>query len=162
MAPEAPAGAIAEDRIEHCAVLLSSRRALSPRAKGVIMVHQQPDHRAGSPPSTRRPGDFAQEALVPTPEAATPVLHAVRAEMMGLGFSERELFAVELSLEEAISNGLKHGNRGDARKHVRVQWEVSEHRVLIAVEDQGAGFDPTRQPDPRAAENLLQPSGRGL
>jgi serine/threonine-protein kinase RsbW len=126
------------------------------------MVHQQPDHRAGSPPSTRRPGDFAHEALVHTPEAATWVLRAVRAEMAGLGFSERDLFGVELSLEEAISNGLKHGNRGDARKHVRVQWEVSEHRVLIAVEDQGAGFNPSQQPDPRAPENLLKTSGRGL
>jgi serine/threonine-protein kinase RsbW len=126
------------------------------------MVHQQPDRRAASPAPALRPGEFAHEALVHTPEAATPVLHAVRAEMTALGFSERDLFGVELSLEEAISNGLKHGNRGDTRKHVRVQWEVSEHRVLIAVEDQGAGFDPAQQPDPRAPENLLKTSGRGL
>jgi serine/threonine-protein kinase RsbW len=126
------------------------------------MVHQQPDRRAASPLPARRPGDFAHEALVHTAEEMAPLLRAVREAMTAAEYSERDLFGVELSLEEAVTNGLKHGNLGDARKHVRVQWEVSEHRVLIAVEDQGAGFDPGQVPDPREPENLLRTSGRGL
>jgi serine/threonine-protein kinase RsbW len=125
------------------------------------MVHPQPGRRAQSPPPGR-PGAFANEAMVHTREAATGVLYLVRAEMTARGYAERDLFGVDLSLEEAIANALKHGHRGDASKPVRVQWEVSEHRVLIAVEDQGAGFDPTRIPDPRAPENLVKSNGRGL
>jgi serine/threonine-protein kinase RsbW len=91
-----------------------------------------------------------------------PLLNAVRTAMMTAGYSERDLFGVELSLEEAITNGHKHGNRGDKRKQVLVRWEVNEHRVLIAVADQGAGFDPALVPDPREPENLIRTSGRGL
>jgi serine/threonine-protein kinase RsbW len=126
------------------------------------MVHQQSDCRAVPPLSARRPGDFAHEAVVHTLEEMTPLLNAVRAAMTAAGYSERDQFGVELSLEEAITNGHKHGNRGDKCKHVHVSWEVNEHRALIAVEDQGTGFDPALVPDPREPENLMRTSGRGL
>ena len=90
------------------------------------------------------------------------ILAAVRTAMSAAGFSQREQFAVELSLDEAIANALKHGNRGDRRKHVLIQWQVSRDRVLVAVEDQGPGFDPDGVADPCDSEGLLRPSGRGV
>jgi serine/threonine-protein kinase RsbW len=90
------------------------------------------------------------------------VLTAILAEMADAGYGERDRFAVRLSFEEAITNALKHGNRGDPGKRVSVQWQVEDEQVLAAVEDQGAGFDPDRLPDPFAPENLEKPSGRGV
>jgi len=34
--------------------------------------------------------------------------------------------------------------------------------LVIAIRDQGAGFDPEALPDPLAPENLLKSSGRGI
>ncbi len=126
------------------------------------MVHPQSNKRPAHSPQARRYGEFAHEVLIYTADQFLAVQDAVRAAMIGVGFSEEDLFAVTLSLEEAITNGLKHGNRGDTSKHMRVQWEVSEHRVLIAVEDQGQGFNPDMVPDARLPENVLKPGGRGL
>lgn len=95
-------------------------------------------------------------------EAARPVIDFVVATMAAEGYPPRDLFGMRLALEEAISNAVQHGHRGDPDRRIRVRYRLSAHRVLAEVEDQGAGFDPQRVPDPRAAENLGQPSGRGL
>ncbi len=74
----------------------------------------------------------------------------------------RDCLAIWLALEEAILNGLQHGNLGDRTKRVRVRYRLGPDAVLAEVEDEGPGFDPTRVPDPTAPENLEKPSGRGL
>ena len=53
-----------------------------------------------------------------------------------------EEYEVELALREALSNGVVHGNRLDARKlvHVRCRCRVGNGISLI-VSDQGQGFD---------------------
>jgi serine/threonine-protein kinase RsbW len=82
--------------------------------------------------------------------------------MAAEGYPAKDLFAVRLVLTEALANAIRHGNRNDPAKEVRVCYHVSAERVLAEVEDQGAGFDPEQVPDPLAPENLGRPSGRGL
>jgi serine/threonine-protein kinase RsbW len=77
-------------------------------------------------------------------------------------FGEGDLFAIKLSLEEALVNAVKHGNKMDPAKVVRVQYQVNPQRADIAIEDQGAGFNPAELPDPTADENLEMCSGRGI
>jgi serine/threonine-protein kinase RsbW len=91
-----------------------------------------------------------------------PVLDTVTAAMTAEGYSDHDVFAVRLSLEEAVVNALKHGNRGDPAREVRVSWYVEPSFVAATVRDQGEGFDPQRVPDPLAPENQDRPSGRGL
>ncbi len=79
-----------------------------------------------------------------------------------LQFAEHDLFGVRLALEEALVNAIKHGNRLDASKSVRVQWIIDHERVVIEIEDEGEGFDPGEVPDPTADENLERPCGRGI
>jgi serine/threonine-protein kinase RsbW len=93
---------------------------------------------------------------------ADPVLTAVCQDMAAAGYPESDVFAVRLALGEALVNAIKHGNRGDPAKQVRVSYVVLQTVVLTEVEDQGLGFDPKAVPDPRDPENLEQPSGRGL
>ncbi len=79
-----------------------------------------------------------------------------------IGFGERELFGIRLALEEAIVNAVKHGNRNDPSKTVRVRYQVSETEFLVEVHDEGPGFDPESIADPLAPENLERPGGRGV
>ncbi len=71
-------------------------------------------------------------------------------------------FAMRLSLEEAMMNGFRHGNRQDASKSVEVRWSISSDSATFHVTDEGEGFDPEAVPDPTLDENLEIPSGRGL
>lgn len=77
-------------------------------------------------------------------------------------FSEKIVFGIRLALEEAIINAIKHGNKLDPAKQVRVSYTIDDEHFLIEIEDEGPGFDPSRIPDPTAPENLERPSGRGL
>jgi serine/threonine-protein kinase RsbW len=95
-------------------------------------------------------------------EHAAHALDQVDDALVHEGFSSRDRFAVRLALEEALVNGLKHGNGNDPGKEVRCWWTVSPSGFKAVVEDEGPGFDRRRVPDCRADENLARPSGRGL
>lgn len=77
-------------------------------------------------------------------------------------YSMRDVFAMRLSLEEAITNAIKHGNGGDLNKSVSVVAEVSDEKLRVVVQDEGEGFEPEDVPDPTALEFIERPSGRGL
>ncbi len=77
-------------------------------------------------------------------------------------FGEADLFALKLALEEALVNAVKHGNKLDPAKEVRVHYRVCDQRVDITVEDQGEGFNPAEVPNPTDDENIDRCSGRGI
>lgn len=67
-----------------------------------------------------------------------------------------------IALDEAFVNAVKHGNKFDANKIVRVSAEVSPKEARFTIEDEGEGFDVEAIPDPRNPENLFKASGRGV
>lgn len=78
-------------------------------------------------------------------------------------YPKAAVFAIRLSLHEAIANAFGHGHKNlPATVPVKVSYAVSDKKVTLAVQDQGPGFDPHRVPDPTLDENLEVPSGRGL
>jgi serine/threonine-protein kinase RsbW len=83
-----------------------------------------------------------------------------------IGFDEDSLHWVGVAVRESVINAIKHGNQNDARKMVHVEFvssgghETSE--LVIAVRDEGEGFDPESIADPLAPENMLKSSGRGI
>ena len=77
-------------------------------------------------------------------------------------FGEADLFAIKLALEEALVNAVKHGNKMDPSKVVKVQHRVTDQRVDVVIEDQGEGFNPADLPDPTEEENLCRCNGRGI
>jgi serine/threonine-protein kinase RsbW len=79
-----------------------------------------------------------------------------------LDFPTRDVFGVRLALEEALVNAIKHGNRMDPTRSVRIGWVINSESVRIEIEDEGPGFRPSDIPDPTAEENLEKPSGRGI
>lgn len=77
-------------------------------------------------------------------------------------YSMRDIFAMRLSLEEAITNAIKHGNGSDPEKKVTVLATVSSEKLHVEVQDEGEGFEPEDVPDPTAEEFIDRPCGRGL
>jgi serine/threonine-protein kinase RsbW len=79
-------------------------------------------------------------------------------------FDGRQLsLNVPVALTEALSNAMLRGNGDDVGKCVRVRAEVSEVRLVLEVEDEGAGFDlEACTEDPTTPENLEREDGRGL
>jgi serine/threonine-protein kinase RsbW len=71
-------------------------------------------------------------------------------------------FGIQMALEEAVVNAVKHGNQEDPTKKVTVTTCVTADLISIEVQDQGNGFNPMEVPDPTADENLERPCGRGL
>jgi len=78
------------------------------------------------------------------------------------GYNEDTIFALRLSVEEALSNAIRHGNLYDIHKKVEIRYSIRPERIDIYVTDEGRGFDPGGVPDPTAPENLENPSGRGI
>ena len=67
-----------------------------------------------------------------------------------------------IALDEAFVNAVKHGNKFDANKIVKVSAEVSTKEARFTIEDEGEGFDVSAIPDPTNPENLFKTSGRGV
>jgi serine/threonine-protein kinase RsbW len=86
----------------------------------------------------------------------------ILAHLAELGWEPRDLFGIEMALEESLSNAIRHGNRYDESKHVIVDCKASSQRFWLRVQDEGPGFRPERVPDCTAEENLERPGGRGL
>ena len=71
---------------------------------------------------------------------------------------------VLISLTEAANNAILHGNKGDEKKEVTIDYTLDERgkNLSFIVRDQGPGFDYNHLPDPTAPENLEKTSGRGV
>ncbi len=78
------------------------------------------------------------------------------------GVGDDEEYWILTALREAIANAIRHGHRIRPEESVRVDFRIDAKRLFITVRDHGDGFDPSVIPDPREAENILKPCGRGI
>lgn len=91
------------------------------------------------------------------------LVHAASERMASIaGFEEDDALNVGIAVREAVINAIAHGNGMDASRKVDVLLRVRPRSITARVRDQGRGFDAAATPDPTAADNLLQTSGRGL
>ena len=83
-----------------------------------------------------------------------------------LGFDDDSMHWVGVAVRESVINAIKHGNQNDQRKMVHVEFTTSSDPdrggLVVAVRDEGEGFDPQSIADPLAPENMLKSSGRGI
>ena len=78
-------------------------------------------------------------------------------------WSSDEIEKVELAVQEALSNAIRHGCGNDASKSVQCLVNFDDTgEIMLVVRDPGAGFDPSGVPDPLDAENLMKLGGRGV
>ncbi len=69
---------------------------------------------------------------------------------------------IRLSIVEAVNNAIIHGNQLDSSKKVVISEEVKDNFLVIRIEDQGCGFDPSKIQDPTSKDDLSLPGGRGI
>jgi len=96
------------------------------------------------------------------PSAIVEVCQEILSKLEENNFEKDDLFAVHLTLEEAFLNAVKHGNKMDPTKKVKIDYSVSPEKVEITITDEGAGFEPESVEDPRFGKGLYEPGGRGL
>ena len=95
-------------------------------------------------------------------------LEAVRVEMLRqlapFELTGRCVYALELVLEEWLSNVMRHGAAGGDATGVDIQIRLLPQAVELRFEDSQAPFDPLRQPPPQRPASLddAQPGGLGL
>jgi len=79
-----------------------------------------------------------------------------------LGVVKTEESNLFVALDEAFVNAIKHGNKFDTKKNIRIAADVSKAEARFTIEDEGEGFDVDNIPDPLDPQNLFKPSGRGV
>ena len=98
--------------------------------------------------------------------SAISLMHIVLEYLMKrvetLGVVKAEQSNLFVALDEAFVNAVKHGNKFDAKKLVRIIAEVSAAEARFTIEDEGEGFDVNSIPDPLDPTNLFKTSGRGV
>lgn len=67
-----------------------------------------------------------------------------------------------ISLTEAVTNAIVHGNNRDESKSVEISLNKSGNSIAIKVSDEGTGFDYKSIPDPTTTENVTKIGGRGV
>jgi serine/threonine-protein kinase RsbW len=79
-----------------------------------------------------------------------------------VGLPDEFIYAVDLAVRESVANAVKHGNKFDESKQVKLTFEDTGEVFEVTVRDYGTGFNPEDIPDPTDPENLLKANGRGI
>lgn len=67
-----------------------------------------------------------------------------------------------LTVSEAATNAIVHGNKLDPSKKAVLIAESNGSTLTISTTDEGDGFEPEEVASPLEEDNLLKPSGRGV
>lgn len=113
--------------------------------------------------STLAPG-ACRLTLANEARSASLACALARAFAAPLGFGEAELGAIELGLEEAVSNVVRHAWPADEHHDFDVLLQGTPLGLEILIRDQGQPFDPARVPDydPDAAPDTQMHAGLGM
>lgn len=90
------------------------------------------------------------------------LMEQVLAELKQCGWDGRDLFGVQMALEESLTNAIRHGNKLDESKQVQVDVKVSDSRFWLRVEDEGDGFKLHEVADCTSDKGLEATGGRGM
>lgn len=101
--------------------------------------------------------------LPAVPSSIERVSEGVTQLLTGKGWNEADIIKVDLALQEALANGIRHGAKNDPSKFIQcVVTTDPTGELVIVVRDPGPGFDPAKVPNPLEAENMMKSSGRGV
>jgi anti-sigma regulatory factor (Ser/Thr protein kinase) len=97
------------------------------------------------------------------PAAMTKVSEGVTELLTKKGWPDEEVMKVELALQEALANAIRHGCKNDPTKKVQcsVTFDTAGE-LLIVIRDPGPGFKVDEVPNPLEGSNVFKPSGRGV
>jgi len=82
-----------------------------------------------------------------------------------MGFSDEEIYKIELAVDEACANIVNHAYKNDAppaSRVIDVSVRARPDRVEIVIADHGGGFDPQKVQNPQMQEYLKKMKRGGL
>jgi len=65
-----------------------------------------------------------------------------------LGLTEDDIFAVEMSVDEACANVMEHAYRGEPGGPIEITCRLEGESFVVVIHDQGEPFDPSSVPCP--------------
>jgi len=134
---------------------MATHKGDTAQSRARIVVHSEPAPTHGQTLYDREiPSDIA--LITPLVVRA---LEFLKSESLIIPGEESR---VGLCIEEALQNAVKHGNKGDFRKKVRLQLFLTDTEWGAVVSDEGSGFDLNSVRDPLQSEGVWGESGRGL
>ncbi len=89
-------------------------------------------------------------------------LSMILREMDKLGYPDKSIRRMKVSITELFSNAIEHGNKNDPTKKVDIAFVVNDTMTKVACVDEGDGFKISDVPDPTLDENIAKDRGRGL
>lgn len=111
-------------------------------------------------------GEVFEDREIPSDQAlVTPLVVRLVARLDAEGYlCDSTRMKVKLCFDEAITNGVKHGNQEDFSKVVRVRLFRDDVHWGVCVEDEGDGFRIEDLPltNETPEESLWRENGRGL
>lgn len=81
-----------------------------------------------------------------------------------VGFTDKEIYSIQLATDEAASNIIEHAYQGEPGGSFKVSCEFKDHRLVISLLDHGKRFDPSKvaQPDLKADLSERKIGGLGI
>jgi serine/threonine-protein kinase RsbW len=104
----------------------------------------------------------ASLVIASNPDGVSVFMQRLLKLLSANSFQANDQFGIQLAVEEALVNAIKHGNQMDRNKRVHPRIVVGSKAFRIRIRDEGSGFDPDGVPNPTDSEFLERPTGRGL
>jgi serine/threonine-protein kinase RsbW len=97
-------------------------------------------------------------------ESLAGIRNFVNLAAKNAGFNEKEIYAVELAVDEACANIIEHAYDGEGKGQIECTCNDINGGLEIIIKDDGRPFDPDSVPSPDFSVDLedLQPRGAGL
>lgn len=110
------------------------------------------------------PGVEVIQLTIPSRLELLPLVDQLTAGISErMEFDEESRVQISISVLEAGTNAIQHGNRVDPSKHVDMEFAIHPDRLEVVVRDCGPGFDLKKiTADITLPEHLLDLRGRGI
>ena len=79
-----------------------------------------------------------------------------------VGFSDKEIYAIQLAADEASSNIIEHAYAGVTGGKLEIDISTSDTKLKIIMRDHGKPFDPASVPEPNVKADLSERKIGGL
>jgi serine/threonine-protein kinase RsbW len=79
-----------------------------------------------------------------------------------VGFSDKEIYAIQLAADEASSYIIEHDYAGVEGGKLEIDISISDNKLKIIMRDHGKPFDPASVPEPNVKADLSERKIGGL
>ena len=86
----------------------------------------------------------------------------VGEEARRVGFSDKEIYAIQLAADEASTNVIEYAYDGVEDGKIEIDCITTDGELKIVMRDQGKSFDPSSVPEPNVKGDLAERKIGGL